>query len=115
MFLVAAGLLMSGLALAEKGGNQPAKGQQKPAQKAPEKEKGYWDRFKGVFVDWDDNAKPGQARTQVSGCRGVNVEKALGNKGYDWPAVGYMEDYQVSLDEVKTFLEEGRLGPYQAE
>lgn len=119
-FTLAVALVGSGLALAQKGGGPPAKGQQKPPagkQEQPQKpaEKSYWDKFKGVFVDWDDNAKPGQAKTQVSGTRGVNVEKSLGNKGYDWAAVAYMEDYQVSMEEAKQFLEEGQLGPYQPE
>lgn len=93
-----------------KSGQPAAKPQPKPQ---PAQEQGYWDKFKGIFVDWDDDAKPGQAKTQVSGVRGVNVETALGNKGYEWSAVKAMEDYQVSMDEVKQFLQEGRLGPYQ--
>ena len=75
-------------------------------------EVGYWDRFKSVFVDWDDNAPPASGKTQVTGVRGVNVEKALGKKGYDWDAVSYMEDFTVSMDSEKQFLEEGKLGPF---
>jgi hypothetical protein len=75
-------------------------------------EAGYWDRFKSVFVDWDDNAPPASGKTQVTGVRGVNVEKALGKKGYDWDAVNYMEDFTVSMDSERSFLEEGKLGPF---
>lgn len=75
-------------------------------------EMGYWDRFKSVFVDWDDNAPPKSGKTEVTGVRGVDVEQALGKKGYDWDAVTYMEDFTVSMDAERQFLEEGQLGPF---
>ena len=75
-------------------------------------EMGYWDRFKSVFVDWDDNAPVNSKATEVTGVRGMNVEKALGTKGYDWAAVAYMEDYTLSMDDERAFLEEGKLGPF---
>ena len=76
---------------------------------------GYWDRFKMVFIDWNDTAQPGQAKTEVTGCRGLNVEQALGANGYDWDAVHFMEDYKVSMQDEMKFLQEGKLGPYQGQ
>lgn len=76
-------------------------------------ETSYWNLFKSVFVDWDDNAQPGTAQTEVCGVRGVNVEEGLGSSGYDWGAVAYMEDFQVSVADEMKFLKEGKLGPYQ--
>ena len=73
----------------------------------------YWDRFKTYFVDWDDDAKPGTAPTEVAGVRGVNVEQALGSDKYDWAAVLYMEEFEVSVADEKKFLQEGKLGPFQ--
>lgn len=81
-----------------------------PAAKA---EASYWDRFKSIFIDWDDNAEPGAAHTEVTGVRGVDVEEALGDDDYDWAAVGYMENVSVSVNEEKAFLEEGGLGPFR--
>jgi len=78
-----------------------------------QQEIGYWDKFKMLFVDWDDNAQPGTPRTQVTGVRGLNVEQALGGQGYDWNAVKYMEDYKVSVNDEMKFLQDGKLGPYQ--
>jgi hypothetical protein len=75
----------------------------------------YWDRFKMVFVDWNDTAQPGQAKTEVTGVRGVNVEEALGKDGYDWDAVHDMENYQVSMQDEMKFLQEGKIGPYQGQ
>ena|SRR3989337_2514618 len=74
---------------------------------------GYWDKFKTVFVDWDDNPPAGKAHTEVTGVRGMNVEQALGPQGYDWAAVWYMEDYKVSVDDEMKFLQDGKLGPFQ--
>jgi len=76
-------------------------------------ETSYWDRFKSVFVDWDDNAPPSSGRTQVTGVRGVDVEKKL-KKGYDWAAVNDMENYTLAMDTERAFLEEGKLGPFAA-
>jgi hypothetical protein len=73
----------------------------------------YWVKFKALFVDWDDNAPPGAARTEVTGTRGLNQEQALGTAGYDWQAVAFMEDYMVPLENEKAFLQEAKLGPYQ--
>ena len=81
-----------------------------PAAKADDSS--YWNRFKSIFVDWDDDAEPGQARTEVTGVRGLNVEEALGTKDYDWKAVKYMEDLKISMEQEKKFLKEGGLGPY---
>ncbi len=76
-------------------------------------EAGYWDKFKMLFVDWDDNAAPGTPKSEVAGVRGVGVMDALGDKTYDWSAIQYMEDFSVSMDAEKQFLKEGKLGPYQ--
>jgi hypothetical protein len=76
-------------------------------------EASYWDRFRTLFVDWDDNAKPGTAKTETVGVRGVEMQDAIGKKGYDWEAVKYMEDFQVTVNEEMRFLQEGKLGPYQ--
>jgi len=76
-------------------------------------EASYWNRFKTLFVDWDDNAQPGTAKTETVGVRGLDLQKEIGAKGYDWPAVKYMEDFKVSLADQKQFLKEGKLGPYQ--
>ena len=75
-------------------------------------EDSFWKKVRRSYVEWDDNAKTGKA-TEVAGVRGMDVEKKLGDKGYDWAAVKAMEDYQLSLDAQKNFLQEGRLGPYQ--
>lgn len=72
----------------------------------------YWNKFKTLFVDWDDNAKPGSPQTQVAGTRGIGVEKEL-SSGYSWRDVDYMEDFQVPIDSEKAFLQEDKLGPYQ--
>jgi len=76
-------------------------------------EASYWNRFKMLFVDWDDNAQPGSARTETVGVRGLDLEKELGSKGFDWAAVRYMEDFKVSVNQEMKFLKEGKLGPYQ--
>ena len=73
----------------------------------------YWAKFKTMFVDWDDNAQPGAAHTEVTGTRGMNQEEALGSAGYDWTAVSYMEDFTVPIENEKSFLSEAKLGPYQ--
>jgi hypothetical protein len=73
----------------------------------------YWNKFKSVFVDWDDNAPAGAPQTQVAGVRGLGQEKALGNQGYNWNDVSFMEDFQVPLESEKAFLETAKLGPYQ--
>ena len=101
------------VAAAPPAGNAP-KGGAAPKPAAAQSESSYWNKFKTLFVDWDDNAQPGSPHTEVTGVRGVNIEQALGNKGYDWSAVSYMENFQVSMDDAKKFLQEGRLGPYQA-
>ncbi|HUT52197.1 MAG TPA: hypothetical protein VM658_02290 [bacterium] len=75
----------------------------------------YWDRFRMVFIDWNDTAQPGQAKTEVTGVRGLNVEEALGKDGYDWDAVYYMEDYKVSENDEMKFLQEGKIGPFQGQ
>ena len=80
-----------------------------------QQEMGYWDRFKTLFVDWDDNAKPGTARTETVGVRGIEVEKELGKDGFDWASVQYMEDLSISVNEEMQFLQEGKLGPYQGQ
>ena len=74
----------------------------------------YWSKFKSVFVDWDDDAPAGSAKTTVSGVRGLEMQKDLGTGAYDWTAVTYMEDYKVSMDEEKSFLQAGQLGPFKA-
>jgi hypothetical protein len=68
-----------------------------------------------VFVDWNDTAQPGQAKTEVTGVKGVNIEQSLGSDGYDWQAVYYMEEYQVSMNDEMKFLQEGKIGPYQGQ
>ena len=73
----------------------------------------YWAKFKALFIDWDDNAPPGSARTETVGVRGVGLEKELGDEGFDWSAVNYMEDLKVSMEMEKAFLQEAKLGPYQ--
>lgn len=73
----------------------------------------FWKKVKKVFVDWDDNAEPGDPKTEVAGVRGVDVEEKMGDKGYDWKAVSYMENYQVSIESHKRFLKAGKLGPYK--
>jgi hypothetical protein len=77
-------------------------------------ETGYWGKFKGMFVDWDDDAPPGSAKTTTAGVRGLDKQKKLGGKEYDWKAVNDMEDYKVTREEVEAFLKEGQLGPFQA-
>ena len=76
---------------------------------------GYWDRFKTLFVDWDDNAQPGSARTETVGVRGLEVEQELGDKDYDWDAVAYMEELKISVNDEMQFLQQGKLGPYQGQ
>ncbi len=83
-----------------------------PAARA--EEPSFWERFKTVFVDWDDSAAPGERATEVAGVRGMDVEEALGEEGYDWEAVTYMEELQVKMEDEKVFLQRGRLGPFQA-
>jgi len=78
-----------------------------------DEESWFWKSVKSVFVDWDDDAEPGDARTEVAGVRGVDVEEKLGDKGYDWEAVTFMEDYQISMEAHKRFLQAGKLGPYK--
>ena len=75
----------------------------------------YWDRFRMLFIDWDDDSNVGTARTEVTGVRGLDIEEKLGDEGYDWSAVKYMEDYQVSIEEEMAFLKAGGLGPYQGQ
>jgi len=84
-----------------------------PTATAQDDESSYWNRFKSLFVEWDDDAQPGSPQTEVCGVRGVNVEEALGDDNYDWDAVLYMEEFQVSMNDEKKFLQEGKLGPYQ--
>jgi hypothetical protein len=73
----------------------------------------YWTKFKSVFVDWDDSAKPGSTKTATVGVRGMNVEKELAVKdGYKWDDVNYMEDFPVNIDEEKAFLNKAKLGPF---
>jgi hypothetical protein len=76
---------------------------------------GYWGKFKSMFVDWDDDAPAGSAKTEVAGVRGVSVEKELGDKGYDWKAVKHMEDLQITEAQMKAFLQEGQLGPFKSD
>jgi len=76
-------------------------------------EPSFWDRFKTLFVEWDDQAPEGSARTEVTGVRGLDVEGALGSDKYDWTAVDYMERYYVSMEDEAKFLQEGGLGPYR--
>jgi len=110
--VLAAGLMLlvvaGGVALAKGGAKTPPP----PAKETPE-ESSYFSKFKSVFIDWDDNAPSGSPKTQVAGVRGIGVEQALGNNGYDWKAVYYMEDFQVSMADEKQFLSDGKLGPYQ--
>jgi len=75
-------------------------------------EESFWRMVRRSYVEWDDNAKTGKA-TEVAGVRGLDVEKKLGDKGYDWAAVKAMEDYQLDLEAQKRFLQIYRLGPYQ--
>ncbi|MFO8056216.1 MAG: hypothetical protein R6V10_02840 [bacterium] len=78
-----------------------------------DEESWFWKKVKKVFVDWDDNAEPGDPKTEVAGVRGVDVEDKMGDKGYDWEAVSYMEDFQLSMEAHKRFLKDAGLGPYQ--
>ncbi len=78
-----------------------------------DEESWFWKSVKSVFVDWDDDAEPGDPKTEVTGVRGVDVEEKMGDKGYDWEAVSYMENYEVSMETHKRFLKAGKLGPYQ--
>lgn len=73
----------------------------------------YWNSFKSIFVDWDDNAPEGSPQTQTVGVRGIGVEKALSESGYDWQAVVFMETVNVPIKTEKVFLEEANLGPFQ--
>ncbi len=80
-----------------------------------EEEVSFWDSFKLMFVDWDDDNYEDDSggKTEVVGLRGVNVEEALGSDKYDWDDLRKIEDFNVSPDQVKSFLEQGQLGPYK--
>ena len=77
------------------------------------KDPSYWDKFKNVFVDWDDDAPKGSPRTETTGVRGIEVEQALTDSDYDWPSVKFMEDFTILMDEEDLFLEQGGVGPYK--
>jgi hypothetical protein len=76
-------------------------------------EASYWDSFKTLFIDWEEDAEPGSAQTATVGVRGVEKVKLIGKDGYDWEAVWAMEDFLVTMDDEKAFLKEGGLGPYK--
>jgi len=83
--------------------------------KGKRKDPSYWDKFKTVFVDWDDDAPKGSPRTETTGVRGgKELAGKLGND-YDLDAVTFMEDFTILMDEEDLFLEQGGVGPYKAE
>jgi len=83
------------------------------APQAGAEDDSYWNRFKSLFIDWEDDAEVGDRHTEVTGVRGVDIEEKLGDKGYDWQAVNYMEDFKVGMEDEKEFMKKGGLGPFQ--
>jgi len=86
-------------------------------------ESSFWRVFRKVFTRSEPNWNPPsgvtevagtrKGVTEVSGVRGIEVEGEL-KEFYDYDSVLWMERYKIKEEAVRKFLENRKLGPYQA-
>jgi hypothetical protein len=87
--------------------------EKKTGEEEIENESDFWSIFQRLFTASEPEYEDEEVRhTEVAGVRGIEREGKM-EKVYDWESVRWMEEYEVKPEQVKSFLEKARLGPYQ--
>lgn len=118
VFLVLAALVLSlhtGVTRAEEGAGTllAAAPVDKGGEEDIESETDFWTIFRGLFSSAEPEYADETTHTEVAGVRGIEREGKMDEEAYDFDSVRWMEEYNLNPDSVKSFLKQGKLGPYQ--